>query len=136
MKRSLEKSLMTKYIEEIEGDHSLKSPIRKLDFLLRTYIGKSERVEDLRIGLCSHQAILERERDTKGRNPEHFCRKCGINLNTVGIGRCNDHLVLRNPFCRGPICMQCIDDGGDVFYQAFSRGVEEYGKRKSGQARP
>lgn len=122
-------SLMVKYLAQLGDPHGkLSSPfsLKFLDFNLRTLIGKSKRIADLKVGLCSHQAILERERDAKGKNPEHYCRKCGINLNIVGVGRCNDYLVLRNPFCRSPICLECVHKGGDVFYQAFKRGLDEY----------
>ena len=121
-------SLMQKYMNQLGDPHDLKPTaivsFNGLDYLLRTLIGKSDKIKDLRVGACSHQAIIEREHDAKGIDPETVCRKCGINLDCVAP-RCNDYLVLRNPLCRGPICGDCFRKGGDVFYQAFRRGVDQ-----------
>ncbi len=97
-----------------------------VDTLLRISIGKAESIEDLRVGLCSHQAILERERDAVGIDPTMRCRRCGVNIQDQI--RCNDYLTLRNPNCRGPICFECTLDGGDVFYRAFTRGCDTLSK--------
>ena len=117
-----EKTLMGKYMSRLGDPHSVGSIESRLDTVLRSLIGKTD---DLAVGKCSHQAILERERNVRGKNPEHYCRRCGISLNVVGIGRYNDYLILRNIKCKGPICLECIQDGGDVFYQAFRKGLEK-----------
>lgn len=91
-----------------------------VDTLLRISIGKANDIDDLRVGLCSHQMITERERDLKGIDPTTHCRRCGVNL--LDQIRCNDYLTLRNKWCRGPICHECTKDGGDVFYRAFVSG--------------
>ncbi len=117
-----EKTLVGKYLESIipHGEYGYMSIF---DTILRMMIGKTD---DIRVGKCSHNAILERERDAKGKNPEHYCRCCGICVNEVGIGRCNDFLVIRNRKCRGPICIDCMKTGGDVFYEAFKKGLKKH----------
>lgn len=123
-------SLMKKYLGKL-GDKHKGNLITLLDAAIRESIGKTDDPKKLRVGLCSHQAILERERNIKGKNPEYYCRKCGLDVSVVGAGRVNDYLVLRNPYCRGPICLSCVKGGGDVFYRAFRRGVEDYEKTKA-----
>jgi hypothetical protein len=113
-----------KYMHRIGRSHSLFTPEKIADWGIRMCIGKTEDIEKLKAGACSHQSILERERN--GENPENYCRKCGLNLNVDGIGRCNDYLWLRNPFCKGPICLECVKNGGDVFYLAFKKGSDRY----------
>lgn len=125
-------SLMQDYLYRL-GDQHRGNLITLIDSSIREFIGKTNDPEKLRVGLCSHQAILERERTSKGLNPEHYCRKCGIDLNVVGIGRVNDYLVLRNPYCQGPICLDCVKGGGDVFYKAFRGGVEKYQMHKAAE---
>jgi hypothetical protein len=90
------------------------------DTLLRISIGKADNIDDLRVGLCSHQMIAERERDLMGFDPTSYCRRCGVSVQDQI--RCNDYLTLRNPQCRGPICYDCTKDGGDVFYRSFLHG--------------
>ena len=97
-------SLMEQYLFRL-GDSHKGNPIALIDFRIREAIGKTDDPEKLRVGMCSHQAILGREMIKRGVNPEHRCRKCGINLNVVGVGRVNDYLVLRNPNCLSPICL-------------------------------
>ena len=125
-----EKSLMKEYIYRL-GDQHKGNIITLIDTAIRESIGKSDDPEKLRVGACSHQSILERERDAKGKNPERYCRKCGIDVGIVGVGRVNDYLVLRNPYCRSPICLDCVKNGGDVFYHSFRKGVEDYQKTKA-----
>ncbi len=127
----MNKSLMQDYLYRL-GDQHKGNLITLIDTAIRESIGKSDNPEKLKVGSCSHQAILERERDAKGKNPEHYCRKCGIDAG-VGVGRVNDYLVLRNPYCRGPICLDCVSNGGDVFYHSFRKGVEDYQKIKAGE---
>lgn len=126
------KSLMQNYLWKL-GDQHKGNLINTIDFWIRDFIGKTNDPAKLRVGLCSHQAILERERDIKGLNPECYCRKCGVDLSIVGVGRVNDYLVLRNPYCRGPICLDCVKAGGDVFYKAFRNGVEKFQRYKAGE---
>lgn len=115
-----QQTIIAKYLNRIvpHGDNNILSV---LDTELRMFIGKTDNVD---IAKCSHNAILERERDKEGKDPEHYCRKCGLFLNEDGIGRVNDFLLLRHKKCRGPICLDCVKKGGDVFYRAFKNGVD------------
>ena len=126
--RTLQAQYLSQFGIEYEGVlyHDTNTPVREMDFWIRNFIGKTDDIESLHAGRCSHQAVLERERDKEGKNPEEYCRKCGLFLGVDGVLRCNDFLVLRNPFCRGPICGACMKDGGDVFYAAYRRGLAAY----------
>jgi len=120
-----DRSVSEVYQSHLSDGHSTETPVKMLDFWIRRIIGKSDDIEALSVGACSHQAILERERDAQGLDPQKHCRKCGREV-PEGVGRCNDFVVLRNPLCRGPICLDCVRDGGDVFYRAFKKGLDEY----------
>ena len=74
--------------------------LKELDTSLRILIGKTD---DVRIALCSHQAIINRE------FPEHFCRVCNTDLSVGNKARWNDFLVLRHSQCFKPICKECED---------------------------
>lgn len=87
-----------------------------IDTRLRFAIGKTE---DIRVALCSHQAIIQRE------FPQHFCRVCNKDLSIDGISRWNDFLVLRHPQCFKPICGDCAENNPDVFHIAFRRGLSK-----------
>ncbi len=111
-----------KYLRRI-APHGTNDEMSRLDTMLRECIGKTDGIA---VGKASHNAILERERDAEGKNPEHYCRCCGIFLNRDGIGRCNDFLIFRNRKCRGPICLDCIKNRPDVWYQAYRKGLDRY----------
>lgn len=119
---NLEPTLVQKYILQVQP-HGINNGLSLMDTMLRECIGKTEGVE---VGKCSHNAILERERDAAGKNPEHYCRCCGLYLNVNGIGRSNDFLIIRNRKCRGPICLECIEKRPDVWHQAFQKGLKKY----------
>ena len=123
----MEKTAMGRYLEMLIPHGKDVNFISTLDTVLRECIGKTDRME---WGKCSHNAILERERNAKGKNPEHYCRCCGIYLNVNGIGRCNDWLVIRNKKCRGPICLDCIKNRPDIFYEAYKRGLKKMQRLK------
>jgi hypothetical protein len=118
-----EKTLMGKYMQSIVPHNGNHSAVSFLDTTLREFIGKTDNIN---VGKCSHNAILERERDAEGKNPEHYCRCCGMYLNVDGVGRCNDFLILRHEKCRGPICFDCMTKRPDVFYRAYREGLEHY----------
>ena len=98
---------------KIENPDRLKS----LDTSLRILIGKTD---DIRIALCSHQAIINRE------FPEHFCRICNTDLSVGNKARWNDFLVLRHPQCQKPICGDCAKNNPDEFHIAFKKGLDKY----------
>lgn len=97
-----------------EHDPSMPN-LKSIDFYLRRAIGKTE---DIKVARASHNIIKSMEAG------EHFCRVCGKNLDIVGIGRVNDYLVLRHPYCKAPICLDCRDNKPDAFYRAFELGVK------------
>ena len=117
--------MVGKYLASIVPHGTTESPLSFLDTTLRQCIGKTDGME---VGKCSHNAILERERDAAGKNPEHYCRCCGLCLNVDGVGRCNDFLIIRNKKCRGPICLTCIKTQPDVWYRAYRKGLKKYEK--------
>lgn len=90
--------------------------VAQIDFLLRECIGKTD---DIKIPLCSHNTIINREL------PENFCRVCHKELKT-GIARWNDYLVLRHPNCNKPICNDCAEKNPDIFHLAFKKGLKQY----------
>ena len=113
--------LFDEYMKRLKDPHSNISNIgcvNSIDFFLRTCIGKTN---DLGVGLCSHQKILEREFP----NEPNRCRQCGRRL-VVGVGRWNDYLVLRHPDCKRPICMECGEENPDCFHIAFKKGLKKY----------
>lgn len=114
-------SLYEKYLKQLGDPHNIRlgfPSLNFLDFHLREAIGKTD---DIRVAMCSHNAIINRE------FPEHFCRVCHRNLNTKrGVGRVNDYLVLRHKQCQKPICLDCSKNNPDKFYLAFKRGVDKY----------
>jgi hypothetical protein len=97
------------------------SNIHFIDTMLRKCIGKTD---DIRIALCSHQAIINRELG------ESFCRICQRDLRITGIGRFNDYLILRHPMCQQPICLDCAKSKPDEFHKAFLKGIDNYEKIK------
>ena len=124
MSTNKEATMAKRYLNWLKDPHHTNdSMVNQLDLGIRSFIGKTEDIEQLKVGMCSHQAILEREMGKK--DPEMYCRKCGLSTG-IGVVRCNDFLVLRNPLCNGPICGNCIKDGGDVFYLAFKKGSNKY----------
>ena len=104
-----------------ESNLSLIYSTKFLDTTLRMLIGKTD---NMKVSLCSHQAILNRE------FPNHFCRVCNKDLSIDGIGRFNDFLVLRHPNCRKPICLDCAKNNPDSFYIAFRNGLEKFENMK------
>lgn len=126
-------SLMKEYMKQIEfyshNDEKWKTgqekmtpeervcSVKLLDFHLRELIGKTE---DIRVPMCSHHAIIQRELG------EGFCRVCHKDLRIAGIGRWNDYLILRHPSCQSPICYDCAKDKPDQFHIAFKKGLEKY----------
>ena len=100
-----------------EENISLLTSIKFLDTTLRMLIGKTD---DVRIALCSHQAIINRE------FPTHFCRVCNKDLSIGNVGRYNDYLVLRHPQCLKPICIDCAKNKPDVFFIAFKKGLDKF----------
>ena len=110
-------SLIMKYQDRL-GDpheHDPSSPnLKSIDFYLRQSIGKTE---DIKIAKASHNVVKSMERG------EHYCRVCGKNLDIVGVGRVNDYLLLRHPYCKAPICLDCRDNNPDAFYLALEHGV-------------
>ena len=75
-------SLKEEYMRRYVGNNKHTTG---LDTLLRLCIGKTD---DIRVPLCNHDAIINRELGEK------FCRICHKDLNIVGIGRFDDYLVL------------------------------------------
>ncbi len=119
----MEKTVAEKYKSRIL-DYShfrIENPdmLKSLDTSLRILIGKTN---DVRIALCSHQAIINRE------FPEHFCRICNTDLSVGNKARWNDFLVLRHPQCTKPICHNCAENKPDLFFIAFKKGLNKYNK--------
>ena len=123
MENNLIASLVTDYKNELEGHgHYNKETyegnlIKKMDTELRICIGKTD---NIRIALCSHQAIINRE------FPDHFCRVCNTDLSLDGKARWNDFLVLRHPQCTKPICSKCAEENPDAFHIAFREGLRRF----------
>jgi len=118
-----DRTMMEKYLVHLGDPHNLKgqpSHVKMLDFFLRELIGKTD---DIRVPLCSHTAIINREFEARGMN---FCRVCQKDLSVVGVARVNDYLVLRHEQCRQPICCDCAKDNPDAFHIAFKEGWERY----------
>ena len=127
-------SLMKKYMQEIQfynhndekwrtgivgmNDLDRAVSVKLLDFNLRELIGKTD---DIRVPMCSHHAIIQRELG------EGFCRVCHKDL-SLAVGRWNDYLVLRHPACQSPICFECGRDNPDKFHIAFKSGLDNYNK--------
>lgn len=110
---------MSDYLNQVEkkGHYVGQPDITNLSFIdtmLRRCIGKTD---DIKIALCSHNAIVNRELG------EGFCRVCQKDLRVIGIGRFNDYLVLRHPMCQQPICLDCAKNNPDEFHIAFKRGI-------------
>jgi hypothetical protein len=113
-------SLIMEYQERLGDKHTYDKNgigIRQLDFRLREAIGKTENIH---IARASHNIIKSMEAG------EQFCRICGKDLQVVGIARVNDYLVLRHPFCKAPICLDCSKNRPDAFYEAFRIGLDKY----------
>lgn len=89
-----------------------------MDTELRIYIGKTD---DEDISLCMHSATVAREMAQKCII---VCRVCNKGL-PEGIGRYNDHKIIRHQNCVQPICSSCAEDRPDIWYREFSRGVQE-----------
>ena len=100
-----------------ETNDSLSYSTKFLDTTLRMLIGKTN---NIRIALCSHQAIINRE------FPVDFCRVCNKDLSIENVGRYNDYLVLRHPQCLKPICMDCAKNKPDAFFIAFKKGLDKF----------
>lgn len=94
------------------------------DYELREAIGKTE---DINAPLCMHSAIVAREMAQKGVT---VCRVCNKPL-PDGVGRINDHLVLRHPDCVQPICTTCSQERPDEFHKAFQRGIAKMEANKT-----
>jgi hypothetical protein len=115
--------LISEYATDISGyDHSSGTYghytlMKRFDTELRLCIGKTD---DIRIALCSHQAIINRE------FPNYFCRVCNTDLSVEGKGRFNDFLILRHPQCTKPICLDCAKNRPDIFFIAFQKGLKKY----------
>jgi hypothetical protein len=86
-------------------------------FELRECIGKTE---DIHESVCKHASIVAMEMANKGIV---VCRVCGIPL-PEGVGRYNDHKVLRHELCVQPICTTCAKNNPDAYHLAFKRGVD------------
>ena len=96
---------------------SLLNSVKFLDTILRECIGKTD---DIRIALCSHNAIINRE------FPINFCRICNKDLSIGDVARYNDFLILRHPQCSKPICLNCANNNPDEFFLAFKKGFDKY----------
>jgi len=112
-------SLAMKYQERIGDEHLVTGDIniKTLDYKLRMAIGKTD---DIQVARASHHIIKSIEAG------ESYCRVCGKDLSVVGIGRVNDYLALRHPFCKAPICLDCSGNHPDSFYKAFKAGLARY----------
>lgn len=121
-----ERNMYERYLVDLGNPHNLfsKEPMRlnRIDLGLREAIGKTN---DIHISLCSHIAIINRELG------DNFCRVCQKDLSVTGVGRYNDHLVLRHPQCFQPICLNCAKNNPDKFHLAFKKGLTVYKERKS-----
>ena len=119
----MERTLVEKYkgriLDYSHFDIKDKDVRKELDTSLRILIGKTD---DVRIALCSHQAIINRE------FPEHFCRVCNTDLSVGNKARWNDFLVLRHSQCFKPICSNCAENNPDAFFLAFKKGLNKYNK--------
>lgn len=123
-KKVLDSRTLSEIYKSKIGDYShfeIGNPdrLKSLDTSLRILIGKTN---DIRIALCSHQEIINRE------FPEHFCRVCNTDLSVGNKARWNDFLVLRHPQCSKPICGDCAENNPDEFHLAFRNGLDKYKK--------
>lgn len=123
------KNLVERYQDKLTDEHAICATadmiktgnkegflnVPMIDTLLRNAIGKTD---DIRVALCSHKAILNREL------PLDYCRQCNKKIKP-GQGRFNDFLVLRHPHCFKPICAKCAVENPDKFYLAFKKGVDK-----------
>ena len=120
--------MISHYKQELDGYGHYEKPtfegniIKWLDTTLRMAIGKTD---DIRIALCSHQAIINRE------FPNYFCRVCNTDLSIEGKGRFNDFLILRHPQCTKPICSKCAKENPDAFHIAFREGLKKVEKLRA-----
>lgn len=116
--------------EDIEYMHLEQKVIEELlEAQLRIYIGKTT---DINQSLCMHSAIVAREMAQKGVT---VCRVCNKPLGD-GMGRYNDHLILRHPECVQPICTDCAKNKPDAFHLAFKRGVKNMRDAKQRKVEP
>jgi len=114
------KSLIMEYQQGLGDKHTYDKNgigLRPLDIRLREAIGKTE---DIKVARASHNIVRSMEEG------EGFCRICHKDLRVVSP-RVNDYLVLRHPFCKAPICLNCSKTNPDAFYKAFKEGLNKLG---------
>lgn len=117
----MDESLFKKYMLEIGDTHEQKSILNRIDFRIRSLMGKTKKTKSVR-GYASHMEVLRRQRNPN--NHENHCRICGKEF-TEGVARYNDYLVIRASDCPSATCLFCSKNLPDEYHKSFKRAMRK-----------